>query len=213
MVHAARPWYWRVLIPCVAAAGGYALAYWQFSSGEYFQSAAEAEQVQALVTQLVSTEHRLQVERSAQSNAAKEMAALQGEIMQLKEDVAFYKGILEESGTAGVARLHSIKLVKGARTGEYRYQILLVQSGRHDRMVQGKLQLTLQAVRDGKSVISNIEPDSRQQKGAQVNFKYYQRIEGMFSVPAGMQGRSLQVDFTESGGKRARLSQTVHLPT
>jgi hypothetical protein len=208
----ARPWYWRVLISCAAAVAGYALAYWQFSSNDHFQAAAEPEQVQALVTQLVSTERRLQVERSAQSNAGKEMAVLQGEIMQLKEDIAFYKGILEESGTAGIARLHSIKLTKGSPAGEYRYQILLVQSGRHDKMVQGMLQLTLQATKDGKAITRNIELDGRSQKGAPVSFKYYQRIDGTFSVPAGVQGRSLQVDFTESARKRVRLTQTVSFP-
>jgi hypothetical protein len=210
-VSASRPWYWRLLVPVIAMAAGYALAYWQLSSGEHFQAAAESEQVHALVAQLVSAERRLQVERAAQSNLAKEISALQDEMLTLKEEVAFYKSILTESAAPGELKLHKVKLAKGSRPGEYHYDILLVQSGRHDKTVQGKVQLILQATQDGKAVTQHVEPPG-QQHGIVVSFKYYQRVDGIFNVPAGMQGQSLLVELSEPGGKRPKLSQLVNLP-
>jgi hypothetical protein len=211
-VRASRPWYWRLLIPFVALAVGYALAYWQLSNGEHFQAAAESEQVHALVAQLVSAERRLQVEHAAQSNLAKEISSLQDEMLTLKEEVAFYKSVLTESATPGVLKLHSVKLTKGSHPGEYRYHILLVQSGSHDKMAQGKLQLILQAAQNGKAVTQHVEPPG-QQHGIVVSFKYYQRIDGIFNVPAGMQGQSLLVELSEPGDRRPKMTQSVNLPT
>jgi hypothetical protein len=211
-VRASRPWYWRLLFPSIAVVAGYVLAYWQLSNGEHFQAAAESEQVQALVVQLVSAERRLQVERAAQINVAKEIAALQDEMLTLKEEVVFYKSILTESATPGELKLHSVKLAKGSSPGEYHYHILLVQSGLHDKMVQGKLQLILQATQDGETITQHVEPPG-QQHGIVVSFKYYQRIDGIFNIPAGMQGQSLLVELAELGEKRPKLTQMINLPS
>lgn len=211
-VRAKRPWYWLVLMVLVPLLAGYAIAYWQLSGRDEFHAGVTAEQIQAdnraISQQLVLTERQLQIERATRSNAIKEMAALQDKILRLKEDVAFYKGILDEGGSAGVVQLHSVKLVKASKPGGYRYQILLVQNGRHDKMVKGRLRLVLQ---DGKSIVRNIEGASGKHN-QMLSFKYYQRIEGTFNVPAGFQAQTLLVEFSESDKKLPQLTQVVKLP-
>lgn len=214
-VKAQRPWYWRGLMVGVPLVAGYAIAYWQLSGHEAFQAIAASSEIQAengaISKQLVLTERQLQIERATRSNAIKEMAALQDEILRLKEDVAFYKGILDESGTAGVPQVHSVKLTKGPQPGEYQYQILLVQSGRHDKMVKGRLRLVLQAMQDGKNVVHNIA-DAAGQHNQTVSFKYYQRLGGRFNVPAAVHAQALLVEFSEPGKKQPQLTQVVKLP-
>lgn len=214
-VRAKRSWYWRVLMVLVPLAAGYAIAYWQISGNEVFHAGVAAVQIQAenraISKQLVLAERQLQIERATRSSASREMAALQDEILRLKEDVAFYKGILDESGSAGVAQLHSVKLAKGSRPGEYQYQILLVQSGRHDKMVKGRLRLVLQVTQDGKSMGRNIEGAGGQHNQT-VSFKYYQRVAGTFNVPADVQAQTLVVEFNESDKQQRQLTQVVKLP-
>lgn len=208
-----RPWYWRILLVVIPFLVGYAIAYWQFSGKEEFHANIASMQARtensAISQQLVLVERQLQIERATRSNATKEMAALQGEILRLKEDVAFYKGILDERGSSGVVQLHSVQLAKGARPGEYQYQILLVQSGRHDKMVKGRLRLVLQAMREGKNIARTIEDEQPQNT---VSFKYYQRIGGTFNVPADFPVQTLLVEFSESDKKQVLLTQTVKLP-
>lgn len=210
-VRAKRPWYWLVLMVLVPLLAGYAIAYWQLSGKEELHAGVTAAQIQAdnqaISQQLVLTERQLQIERATRSNAIKEMAALQDEILRLKEDVAFYKGILDESGSAGVVQLHSVKLAKGSKPGEYRYQILLVQNGRHDKLVRGRLRLVLQ---DSKGIVRDIEGASGRHN-LMLSFKYYQRIEGTFNVPAGFQAQALLVEFSESDKKLPLLTQVVKL--
>ena len=214
-VRVMRPWYWRVLLLAIPLLVGYALAYWQFSGQEDFHANVASRQVRtdnsALSQQLVLVERQLQIERATRSNATREMAALQDEIMRLKEDVAFYQDILDEHGSSGVVQLHSVQLAKGARPGDYHYQILLVQSGRHDKLVKGRLRLVLQAIRDGKSSVWAIGDEVGQPRNT-VSFKYYQRIGGTFHVPADFQAQTLLVEFSESDKKQALLTKTVRLP-
>lgn len=209
------PWYWRATRLLLVFVLGYGVAYWQFSGRFTFPvnkaAAQRLEDAKSLQVKVVHLDSQLQVATAAQSNLAKEMAALQDENMRMKEEVAFYKSILTEGGAAGVPRIHSVKLSKGVRSGEYQYQILLVQSGRHDKAVQGGLQLVLNGTQDGKPMAHHVEP-AGQQKGIKVNFKYYQRIEGMFSVPQQTSAQGLQVQYFAMGGTQPTLTQTASLP-
>lgn len=214
-VHTALPWYWRVAWLLLVLAIGYVAAYWQFVARHVFAmdrvAVQKLEDAQTLQVKVVRLESQLQVATAAQSNLAKEMAAMQDENMRVKEDVAFYKSILNEVGTTGVPKIHSVKLSKGVRAGEYQYQILLVQSGRHDKVVQGGLQLVLSGMQDGKPVMQHVEPVG-QQKGIKVNFKYYQRIEGSFNVPPQTTPQTLQVQYVAMGAAQSTLTQTTSLP-
>ena len=215
-VRAAWPRMWRLGVALLILAAGYALGYWNFAGSDRSglqqslrQLRSENLAMQATVAQM---QRQLQVERAAQGNLAKEIAALQDENMQLKEEIVFYKSILAESGSAaGAPKLHSIKLSKGEHAGEYRYNILLVQTGRHNKPVQGSLRLLLNTSAAGKPLVQGLETNG-QDKVIKVDFKYSQRFEGRFSVPPSMSGQSLQVQFTEAGKTQPTLSQTVNLP-
>lgn len=209
-VRAAWPWYWRALIGAALLLLGYGLAYWQLQGAQgarLLQSLqGTASENQTLQGRVVQLERQLQVEHAAQSNLAKEMAGMQDEAMRLKEDIAFYHSILAEGGASQI-KLHSVKLTKRGGADEYQYQILLVQSGRHDKLIQGSLRLFLSASQDARVELADAG------KGIKVNFKYYQRIEGSFSVPRARDGQRVIVEFVESGSSQPKLRQSVALPT
>lgn len=203
------PWYWKSFLWLILFGIGYAIGYWQFADADARSLASGISRLEqenrALQAKLVHAERQSQVDRAAQENLAKEMTALQDDDMQLKEEIAFYKSILAENSTSGVAKLHSVKLSKGTRNGEYQYRILLVQSGRHDKNVQGSLRLSM----NGEQLPETTGND----KGIKINFKYYQRVEGSFTLTGANPGKSLQVQFFETGNSQPKLTQNVGLPT
>jgi hypothetical protein len=79
---------------------GYLIGYWQFTAGDYGNLRNNVERLsrdnQSLQARMVYSERQLQVEQATQSNLAKELARLQEEDMKLKEDLAFYKNMLNE---------------------------------------------------------------------------------------------------------------------
>jgi cell division protein FtsB len=207
-IRAQYPWYMKAAVIIVVLAIGYGLAYWQFMAGHASISLAQGE---AILAQLAVAERQLQVERATSSNVVKEMALLQDEIMQLKEDVAFYKGILAERGGVGAPQLQGVKIVKTPKPSEYRYEIGLAQTGSKAKTMRGTLYLTLQGLQDGKNVSRMIDL-GEQQAGMMVSFKKYRQVDGVFSIPESMQAKSLLVEFLETGATRPGLSQTFNLP-
>lgn len=206
------PWYRRLLLALMLLLAGYAFGYWQFGNT---QAEASLNQLRsentALQQSLVHMEQQSRVDRAAQRNLASQMAALQEEGMRLKEDVAFYNSILSDSNAKGEPKIHSVKLLRGARSGEYRYQILLMQSGRHDKPVQGTLRLLLQASQQGNTVSQPLNAAGQVQE-SRISFKYYQRVEGSFVVPDTLVGQSVRVEFVLAGARQQKLVGSVNFP-
>jgi hypothetical protein len=191
---------------------GYAIGYWQFGNTQADVSLKQLRSENTALQQtIVHMEQQSQVDRAAQRNLTSQMVTLQEESMRLKEDVVFYDSILSDSDTKSEPRIHSVKLVRGARSGEYRYQILLMQSGRHDKPVQGRLRLLLQASQEGRAVSKPLNATG-QASDPRISFKYYQRVEGTFVVPQTLVGQSVQVEFVPTGARQQKLVGSVNFP-
>lgn len=214
-VRAELPWYLRWLLALLMVLSGYLVGYWRYAGGETSSlrdTIARLEQDnQTLRTQAIHVERREQVSSVAQGDLAKDLAVLQEENGRLKEDVTFYKSILEDSTGVAVVKVHSFKVTHGSQPGDYNYRLLLIQSGRHDRNVQGSLQLSLVGSQDGKEQTQAVLGGKSPQQGGKINFKYYQPLEGSFKVPPNMTVKSLQAKFFQTGSSEPKLTQEVAL--
>lgn len=95
-VRSKRPWYLQWSITGFYIALGYSFAYWQFfSDREVYQKLEQATlENQSLNTKIIQVERQLQIEQAAQTNLARELDAVQDENMHVKEDLFFYKNML-----------------------------------------------------------------------------------------------------------------------
>ena len=204
-------WHWKALLALMFVLLGFLIGHWHYAGWGSSTLLDELERLDQenkdLRTQAIHVVRQQQVSTVAQSDLAKDLAAIQEENVRLKEDVAFYKSILEESSGAPTVKFHSFKVTHGGRAGVFQYRLLLSQSGRHDRNVQGKLQLQLIGTQGGKSV-SQVVPGGKDK----INFKYYQPIEGNFRVPEQMSAHSLQAIFFQAGSPEPKLTQEITLP-
>lgn len=213
-VRAEVPWYWRFAWMALLVLLGFAIGHWRYAGGSAALMRDEIARLEkenkALRAQAIHVERQQQVTSVAQNDLAKDLAALQEENVRLKEDVTFYKSILEESPGVATVKLHSFKVTRGSSPREFQYRLLLIQSGRHDRNVQGRLQLTLVGSREGRP-FSQVVLGGVTQQGGKINFKYYQPLEGSFTVPDHVVAQSLQAKFYQAGSNEPRLTQEVSL--
>lgn len=213
-VRSALPWYVRLLSAGMLVTGGFLVGYWQYSGEDASQLRDLVKQLrvenQQLHTRSIHVESQKQVTQVAQKDLAKDMAVLQEENVKLKEDVAFYKNILEDSSSVGVVKMHSFKISKSVRAGEYDFRLLLIQSGRHDKSVQGSLQMSLNGTQEGKQV--SFPVGTAAAKGFKINFKYYQPVEGSFTLPNNVLITGLQARFFQMGSAEPKLTQSATLP-
>lgn len=210
------PWFWRGASMLLLLLLGYVVGYWQFAAGDLSMLTSHVERLtlenQSLQAKTVHQERQLQVEQAAQANLAKELAVLQEEDMRIKEDIEFYKSILKVTpGAAGELKLHSFRLTKGISPNQYNYNILLMQSGRHDRLVQGQLKLALSGMRAGQPVIVPVS-GTLEAQGINITFKYYQRVEGSFTIPEDMAGQALEASFVGAGTTQPHITKKMDLP-
>jgi hypothetical protein len=165
-----------------------------------------------LQTRTVTLESELQIAKGAQSTLSRQTLALQAENTQTKEDLVFLQRLLADTGKEGAPSIQRLQVQREA-SDDYRYRILVVNGGNAGDEFAGKLQLQVNLVmRDGQRRMLTLPDD--QPSGASplaVSFKYYQSVEGTFSVPPGGQVKSVQARLFESGKSTPCVTQTLNV--
>lgn len=98
-VRSQRPWYFQWLVAAIFVIAGYMIAYWQFTGGG--ENLGEKLRLvtlenQSLQTKIIQVERQIQIEKAAQGNLEKELNIVQDENMHVKEDLLFYKNMVNQ---------------------------------------------------------------------------------------------------------------------
>jgi hypothetical protein len=224
------PWYWRSLASVAAVvallAGGWILAQAFGSAGTIARGDAERElahlkaalerqaaeltDLRALAAQ---SARNVQIDGAAAADLAKQVKALTFENAALKEDLAFFQSLMSGSGVRedGLS-VNRFRLQPEAAAGEYRYQMLLVQNGQRAKPFHGRLELILDVQHDGRKIAlvlpAEAEGDGR---NFELEFRFFQRIEGTFRLMPGAVLKGMQVRVFENGTRAPKLTQTLGL--
>jgi hypothetical protein len=229
-VHTHLPWHLRLLGFALGGILVILLAWVMYESGlklAGYHSGRAAEE-QARLSQEVSrlrdenadlrgklavAERRSQIEQSTQGNLTGQLKALSDENALLKEDLAFFQTLM----TSGVAEsatgvtVNRFRVQPDAMPGEFRYQLLIVQSRTRGKEFQGKLQLVVDLLKDGQAQVLMLPRTGDKAEAYALAFKFYQRVEGVFKVPPDTQVKRVQVRVLEEGVEAPRSTQTVNL--
>jgi hypothetical protein len=99
-VRSHRPWYFRLIMASLCVLFGFGLAFLLLRSDDYETVSdhlkAEALENQALEAKLIQAQRELQIELATNNNLAKELASVQDDNLKVKEDLFFYKNMLNK---------------------------------------------------------------------------------------------------------------------
>ncbi len=220
------PWYWRwsgVVAGGVLVAGvawftyDFGLEYAGFRQGEAARLRAQLNEtvlkqqgeLAELNARTAAAERQLQIERATFVDLQRQVKNLAQENARLQEDLAFFQS-LTATGKDGAISVNRFRLMPETVPGEYRYQLLLVQTGERAKEFNGRLQFVLNLQQDGRKVVLVVPPDSsRPAKEYQVSFKLFQRVEGMFRISPDAAVKGLQVRVFEGNSDAPRLTHNV----
>jgi hypothetical protein len=222
-------WYWRLpLLVVILLAGGIALSWLLYDAGARFVSpdrGAAVDELPRLREKLGSlerenaslrsegaqSERRMQIEQATQNDLAKTVKTLQHENAQLKEDLTFFRKQMSSDKSDGDLSIYRFK-VENTMPGEYRYQLLLLQGGQREREFRGKVQFLVSFTQGGEKLVMTL-PSAKEEEARSynLNFKYYQRLEGVFHVEPKAQVKKVQIRVFENGAAQPKLMQTVNL--
>lgn len=223
-------WYWRVLAIVAILSVSLALAAWIYDAGRRiagFHSDESFREIQSLRSHLMeldteltklrslagSGESSLQIERATQQQLSLQVKALETENAALKEDLAFFEGLMpaSESGNEGEVRIDNLRIDPVGALGEYRYRVLVVHNAsRPAKEFKGSLQLLVRVQREGKDAMITL-PSGTETNPQRFRFeiKHFHRLEGVFSVPSGAVVKDVEARILQDGTARAKLSVTL----
>ena len=227
-VQAHVPWYWRWLGIVAAGALVAGIGWATYELGMEFAGFRQSEATHALTrlnedigkrdaelaelrSKIAAAERQLQIERATYGDLSKQMKSLSEENAVLREDLAFFQSLMPAgSKDATGVSINRVRVQPEAVPGEYRYRLLLVQTGQRAKEFQGNVQLVVNVEQDERKFVVMVPPDAaRSAKEYQVNFKFFQRVEGSFKIPSGAVVKSMQVRVFETGASTPKLTQTV----
>jgi len=219
-------WYWRALIITAGLSIALAAAMWMYDAGRRFAgfdaSALESERAQLrqrvadledearrLRAGAASSESRLQIEKAATAQLARQLKTAETEIVRLREDLAFFDHLeIHSAGDEKVA-ISRFKVESDVLPGEYRYRVLVTQGGRKEREFNGRLQFVVNMQLRGSDSTLVIPGEQQQDNTAyRINFRRFLRAEGSFKIDPGAKVRSVQVRILEQGADQPRVTQS-----
>jgi hypothetical protein len=158
----------------------------------------------------VNWESRLKVEQSAQEQVRVQVKMLEDENARLRGDLAFFESLLPTPVDAKGVVIRSFRVQADAEPNSLRYRLLVQQSGRPERDFVGDVTLTINLLDDGRSVVLQLPDPAMPGAGpVPLSFRHYQRLEGIFPVPAGATVRSVLVRIRTDGETRAQQTFTM----
>ena len=154
-------------------------------------------------------ERTSQVDKESYSGISENLKNLQNELLELKQEVAFYRGIVAPSEAA--SGLHITDLTVDPLDGEsgFHFKLVLTQVIKNEYVVRGRVRLFIEGLQAGQQKQLSLSEVSggKIKDDLTMHFKYFQNIEGDIVLPEGFVPSSVVVDLLPTGKGRTRIKK------
>lgn len=176
------------------------------------QQLFEADQANAQLRETTAVlKKAADIDKKAYSDVDVTLKNLQAEILELKEQVAFYRGIVSPTQNAAGLNITSFKLNKLGGPSAYHFKLVLTQVKQNNRTIRGKANIMINGLLNGESKkldVSHLMGNTKQDLS--LRFKYFQTIEGDVVLPEGFVPSQVLVDLHPVGRGQSAISQTYN---
>ena len=219
IVRSHLPWPLRWAVLALALGFSAALALWAFEFGKGIagldrDAKDELARLRVEVAQLREARDKaqavantadslLKMEKAAQDRLAQQVKQIESENLALKADLGFFEQLLPAKGSEGLS-IRALQ-VEPLPSGQMRFQLLLMQSGKALPEFEGSYALSLAGTLDGKPWTAPVPGGPKP-----LHFKQYLRLEGVFDVPPRAVVQSVQVNVADGRGA-VKATQTLKL--
>jgi len=157
------------------------------------------QQNQRLTQALAQFERAQGIESEATVQLSSALTAMESEMLELREELAFYRSIVSPSKMEPGLHVQSFQVERGEAEGQYHYKLVLTLVRGNNRVARGGVEMQVAGVMDGEPrtyTLAELDPGTKE---LNFSFKYFQSIEGSLTLPAGFQpGKvELKVDATD----------------
>jgi len=229
VVKAHRPWVtgfiWVLGVIALFIAGWSAFDYGRYSARFDSADARRSEDSFIEIRDALSTEietlreekailkRAAQIEKKAYNELYITLKALQSEILELKEELAFYRGIVSPRDASRGLRLQKFTFEENGNSHSYRYKVVLSQVLKNDRVARGYVQLIFEGLLDGQvKTLKLRDVTEKHIKNLNYKFKYFQSIEGNIEIPNGFVAARIILRIFPRGRQQDMIEKTFDWP-
>jgi len=147
-------------------------------------------------------EQSKRIDKAAMTNVDDTIQDLQKEILELKEEVSFYRGIVSPNEVDSSIKIASMEIhpVGDAEKGRFRFKLVLTQPRNKKSIIQGRGSITLTGLLGSKQkTLSLAEVTNARMRQLDVRFKYFQNIEGNIVLPKGFEPTAVIIEISPKG--------------
>jgi len=192
------------------ASAGFIYNYGLNRAGFEAQSAQETQQTlqdemrklqdenRELQESLARSQRTIQMDQAAYQDLDKSLKASAQEIVKLREELNFYRNIISPADKKSGLRIQNLYIEPAGGANQYRYKLVLIQALKHESTVQGRAIIEVSGMQVGEDTLLRFP--AANERPIQVNFKYFQDIEGKLELPRNFQPKRVKVYIKTSGG-------------
>jgi hypothetical protein len=144
-----------------------------------------------------------------QAEVARSIGDLQGQVARQAQELAFYRGIVEQGATSMGVKVQQLRITKGEAAGRYSVHVALVRSGKPDETMNGSLLLSVDGELGGIANTLNMSaltPDKKRERP--ITFRYFEKFEQEIALPSGFRAERLTVELRSSRKGVSPLTQS-----
>ncbi len=162
-----------------------------------------------LKSQIALFERTAGIDRRAYEEVDRSLTDLQNEVLELRQEVAFYRGIVHSEDATPGLRIQSFKLRQDEPT-QYQYRLVLTQLATTNIRVQGEAEIALSGMLNGDPV-ELAQRDILDQQGQDLRFDFrnFQELRGSLRLPEGFVPQRVMLKAAPKGGKGAGAERTL----
>jgi hypothetical protein len=142
-----------------------------------------------------------EIDGAACSSVKQSLGQLQAEASDLREQLAFYRGIVSPQESQAGVRVYDFKVSKSkTETDGYHYDLVLIQPVRSEKRVAGSIDILIEGLKAGqKQTLRFAEISADSNKNLVFSFKYFEEFGGQVRLPAGFRPLRATVALQPSG--------------
>jgi hypothetical protein len=148
-----------------------------------------------LRTDLEAADVARRVDREGYKQVERSLGDMQSEIGRLKQDLSFYRGLVQPDSLVHV-KVQQMQIVPEAAAGQYRLKFVLMQTGKPEKDVTGSTSIVIDGLQGGKPrSLGFAEISPSRHAGLAYSFRYFQDYDEIVRLPKGFDPTRLGVEI------------------
>ena len=155
-----------------------------------------------------------EIDRRASLEVRDSYAALQNELLELRRELEFYRGIVSPGNAKDGLHIQRFELTPGREPGRFEYSLTLTQVKRNDRYARGVVRIEVEGLQDGKPVTLPLSAlTGKDSATLKYKFRYFQHFSGVLALPDTFQPQRVTIRLSPRGkGQPAGIETTLDWP-